>query len=160
VDGITTTCGFLSLYQDRLSAGCGVPVATSPLMQIPLAAAVLPREKRVGVITFSAADLAPAHLVAAGAPGDTPVVGLAAGCAFDRHLRENGTRMDRAACQADLQEAAGRLCKEHVGIGAIVLECANMAPFAAGIGRATGLPVYSVYSFVTWFQAGLRPRVF
>jgi hypothetical protein len=33
-DGITTTCGFLSLYQREISAHVGVPVATSSLMQI------------------------------------------------------------------------------------------------------------------------------
>src|ERR1700750_3277660 len=34
-DGITTTCGFLSLYQREIAAHVGVPVATSSLMQIP-----------------------------------------------------------------------------------------------------------------------------
>src|SRR5215471_12462917 len=34
-DGITTTCGFLSLYQRDIAAHVGVPVATSSLMQIP-----------------------------------------------------------------------------------------------------------------------------
>src|SRR5260370_20989822 len=31
-DGITTNCGFLSLYQEELAAHVGVPVATSSLM--------------------------------------------------------------------------------------------------------------------------------
>ena len=35
-DGITTNCGFLSLYQRELAAHVGVPVATSSLMQAPL----------------------------------------------------------------------------------------------------------------------------
>ena len=35
VDGITTSCGFLSLFQAELSAACSVPVAASSLMQIP-----------------------------------------------------------------------------------------------------------------------------
>lgn len=33
-----------------------------------------------------------------------------------------------------------------------------MIPYAADIRRATGLPTYSIESFVTWFHAGLRPR--
>jgi hypothetical protein len=37
-DGIVTNCGFLSLFQDDLAAACGVPVATSALMQAPLIA--------------------------------------------------------------------------------------------------------------------------
>ena len=47
-DGITTTCGFLSLYRREISAHVGVPVATSSLMQIPLIEHVMPPGKRVG----------------------------------------------------------------------------------------------------------------
>src|ERR1700730_17738163 len=35
-DGITTSCGFLSIYQRELAEYCGVPVAASSLIQIPL----------------------------------------------------------------------------------------------------------------------------
>src|SRR2546423_12285655 len=41
-DGITTTCGFLSLYQHDIATHVGVPVATSSLMQIPSIKRVLP----------------------------------------------------------------------------------------------------------------------
>ena len=60
-DGITTTCGFLALMQKPLAAHCRVPVATSSLMQVPLAQAMLPPGKRVGVITYCAETLTPAH---------------------------------------------------------------------------------------------------
>ena len=33
-DGITTNCGFLSLYQAEIARHVGVPVATSSLMQV------------------------------------------------------------------------------------------------------------------------------
>src|SRR5260221_14754517 len=41
-DGITTTCGFLSLYQREIAAHVGVPVATSGLIQIPVIERILP----------------------------------------------------------------------------------------------------------------------
>ena len=34
-DGLTTSCGFLALHQADLARACGVPVATSSLMQVP-----------------------------------------------------------------------------------------------------------------------------
>ena len=49
-DGITTTCGFLSLFQNEIAEHVGVPVATSSLMQIPFIERVLPPGKRVGVL--------------------------------------------------------------------------------------------------------------
>jgi len=63
-DGITTTCGFLSLFQREIAAHVGVPVATSSLMQIPLIERVLPPGKRVGILTVSAANLTGEHLLA------------------------------------------------------------------------------------------------
>src|SRR5437867_5452322 len=83
-DGITTTCGFLSLYQRELAAHVGVPVATSSLMQIPLIERILPPGKRVGVLTVSAASLTPEHFIAAGADPNTPIVGTEQGREFTR----------------------------------------------------------------------------
>ena len=54
-DGITTTCGFLSLYQREIAARVGVPVATSSLMQIPFIERILPPGRRAGVLTVSGA---------------------------------------------------------------------------------------------------------
>src|SRR5207248_11207779 len=71
-DGITTTCGFLSLYQRELAAHVGVPVATSSLMQAPFIERLLPPGKRVGIVTISAASLTAEHLAAAGADPATP----------------------------------------------------------------------------------------
>src|SRR5947207_2563501 len=81
-DGITTTCGFLSLYQREIAAHVGVPVAASSLMQIPLIERVLPPGKRVGVLTISAAGLTREHFIAAGADPDTPVIGTDGGSEF------------------------------------------------------------------------------
>src|SRR5438045_6914104 len=81
-DGITTTCGFLSLYQREIAAHVGVPVATSSLMQVPFIDRVLPPGKRVGVITISAASLTEEHLTAAGAAPKTAVVGTDNGREF------------------------------------------------------------------------------
>lgn len=41
-------------------------------------------------------------------------------------------------------------------IGAIVLECTNMAPHGEAIRRATGLPVYDVYTLGEWFYSGVN----
>ncbi|MEO6749516.1 MAG: aspartate/glutamate racemase family protein, partial [Casimicrobiaceae bacterium] len=57
-------------------------------------------------------------------------------------------------------QAARDLVAENPDVGAIVLECTNMPPYAAAVQRATGLPVYDIYSMINWFHAGLRPRRF
>ena len=159
-DGITTTCGFLSLYQKEIAANVGVPVATSSLMQIPFIERVLPPGKRVGVLTVSAANLKPEHLSAAGADPATPVVGTDGGSEFSRVMINDEERLDVAAAQRDILAAGDRLVASHDGIGAVLLECTNMVPYARALSQRLRLPVFSIYTFVTWFQSGLIPREF
>lgn len=158
VDGITTNCGFLSLFQDELAAAAGVPVATSSLMQAPMIQATLPPGKRVGILTISAGTLTEEHLRKAGVPEGTPVVGTDGGQEFSRVILNNEDRLDVEAARRDLIEAGRELAGKNPDVGAILLECTNMVPYAADINRATGLPVFSIYSFVTWFQSALTPR--
>jgi Asp/Glu/hydantoin racemase len=160
-EAITTNCGFLSLFQTELAAAVKVPVATSSLMQVPWVQATLPPGRRVGVLTVSKGSLTPAHLAAAGVPADTPIVGTEGGREFFRVLIKAETSdMDVAAAEQDILEAGRSLLAAHPEVGAVVLECTNMPPYAAALQETLGLPVYDIYSMIAWFHAGLRPRRF
>ena len=159
-DGITTNCGFLSLFQSDLAEALGVPVATSSLMQVPLVQSLLPAGRRVGVLTISKRTLTPEHLERAGADPDTPVMGTDDGAEFSRVILNDELELDVALARDDNIAAARALVSGHDDIGAIVLECTNMTPYAADIRAATGRPVFSAYDFVCWFQAGLQPSRF
>ena len=160
-EAITTNCGFLSLFQRELAEAVGVPVATSALMQVPWVQATLPPGKRVGIVTVSASSLSPAHLEAANVPLDTPIAGTENGREFFRVLiKAEKDDMDVDLARQDVVQAALDLVAGHPDVGAIVLECTNMPPYAAYVQAATGLPVYDIYSLISWFHAGLRPRRF
>jgi Asp/Glu/hydantoin racemase len=159
-DGITTNCGFLALVQDELRAALGVPVATSSLMQVPMVQALLPPGQITAILTISKETLTEAHLRAAGVPADTPVFGTDGGRTFTRDILGDAEKIDFDACRLDLLDAAHDIMSARPDTGAIVLECTNMVPFAADIRRVTGVPVYSIYSMISWFQAGLLPRRF
>jgi len=160
-EAITTNCGFLSLFQREIAAAVGVPVATSSLMQVPWVQATLPQGKRVGLVTVSSSTLSPAHLEGAGVPLDTPMVGTESGKEFFRVLvKAEKDDMDVALAERDVVDAGKELVARHPDVGAIVLECTNMPPYAAALQAAVRLPVYDIYSMITWFHAGIRPRVF
>ena len=160
-EAITTNCGFLSLFQRELAAAVGVPVATSSLMQVPWVQAALPPGRRVGVLTICRTTLTPKHLESVGAPADTPLEGTEGGREFFRVLIKAEKRdLDVAAAEEDILEAGKRLVHAHPNVGAIVLECTNMPPYAAALRETLGLPVYDIYSMIQWFHAGLRPRAF
>jgi hypothetical protein len=160
-EAITTNCGFLSLFQAELAAAVKVPVATSSLMQVPWVQAMLPPGKRVGIVTVSRGSLTPAHLAAAGVPLDVPVEGTEDGREFFRVLiKAEKQDMDVALAEQDILDAGRRLIARHPEVGAIVLECTNMPPYAAALREDLGLPVYDIYTLVSWFHGGLRPRRF
>jgi Asp/Glu/hydantoin racemase len=157
---ITTSCGFLALFQAELSAAVDVPVATSALLQVPWLQSTLPPGRRVGVITASAASLTPAHFAAVGAPADTPTAGLE-GTELHRVLvGEEAASFDVARARADVAEAGRRLVARHPEVASIVLECTNLPPYAHAVRAATGMPVHDIVSMILWLRSGLRPRTF
>jgi Asp/Glu/hydantoin racemase len=157
-DGITTNCGFLSLFQAELAAALDVPVAASSLMQVPLVQALLPPGRRVGVLTISKASLTPDHLHGAGIPLETPVVGCDPDGEFARVIIGNELELDVEKARADMVLAAGEIRASVPDLGAIVLECTNMPPYAADVRQAAGVPVFGMDTFIRWFQGGLVPR--
>jgi len=157
--GITTTCGFLSLFQADLADALPVPVATSSLMQTRLVNQLLGPSKRAGILTICQSALTPAHLAAANVPDDTPIATTEGLREFSRAILGNKPELDITLAERDNIEAAHQLARQP-DVGAIILECTNMAPYAAAISAATGLPVFSAYNFICWFQSGLMPAPF
>ena len=159
-DGITTNCGFLCLFQEKMAEAVQVPVATSSLMQVPLVQKLLPKNKKVGILTIHKPSLTNDNLNAAGIPLDTPIIGTENGKEFTRAILEDEMEMNIDDAREDHIEAARKLIKENPNVGAIVMECTNMSPFAADVRKDLGIPVFNIYTFIEWFQSGLLPARF
>lgn len=151
---ISTSCGFLALFQRELAGRCAVPVATSSLLLIPRIEAALPSGRRVGVLTAEARSLTAAHFSACDAALDTPFEGMAPNGAFARTFLDNSPAIDAAAVERETVEAARRLRARHPDLGAIVLECTNLPPYAGAVRAACGLPVYDIRDAI----AAARPN--
>ena len=149
--GLSTSCGFLALYQDDLAARSPVPVATSALLLIKQ---LVGRE--VGVITASARNLTAAHFAAVGAPTDTPFVGLPEDSSFARTFIGNATTLDRDQVEREAVAAGRELLARHPGVDTIVLECTNLPPYKPALEKALGLPVFDVLDLLKGFYSNLR----
>ena len=153
---LTTSCGFLSPLRAKLLRGSDIPFIASSLEQIPKRQAELP-VGRVGVMTIDGKRFTPSHLAAAGAPADTPFVGLESGRELHRVISGNLGALDGRAAEADVLEAGARLKRVVPDLGAVVLECTNLGPYAKALSHHLGLPVYDIVSFVTEeFGAAIR----
>ncbi|GME53727.1 aspartate racemase protein [Neofusicoccum parvum] len=159
--GLITSCGFLAMAQPELAARLPIPIATSSLIQIPAVRALLPAGKTVGVITFDEARLGPLHLEKLGIAdaASIPVVGPPADGHLKRLVRDGGP-YSQSGIEEEMVACARRLVEDHAGVGAIVLECVQMPPFAAAVQKAVGLPTYDVFTLGCWFYSGLARSPF
>src|SRR5262249_54182517 len=146
VGAITTNCGFLVKFQRELAGAVSVPVFTSSLLLVPLVHRMLPRGRRVGILTVNAATLTREHLEGAGVTPDIPIAlaGLETEKEFTRVLLGDELELDVDAAREEHARIARRLVSDHPDVGAIVLECTNMPPYTADIQRVTGRPVFDI----------------
>jgi hypothetical protein len=150
VRAITTSCGFLAIFQRELAAAVSVPMLASSLLQVPLVARLLRPDQKVGVLT-ERPDLTERHFLGAGwSPRDVPVVveALPPDAVFPTVFIEDSLEADTGVLEQELVELARRTVHEHPEVGALVLECTNFVPYSQAMRRATGLPVFDLYTLV------------
>ncbi len=152
---LTTSCGFLARWQRELQAALPVPVWSSSLMLLPELGPMRP-----GVVTVDAAAFDADLLRGVGADPTTPLQGLDPASALVRTLLEDLAELDEAEAERTTVAAAEALCARHPEVGAIVLECTNLPPYAEAVGRRTGRPVHHLLDLVhaRWQGLGLPFR--
>ncbi|ETS74072.1 hypothetical protein PFICI_13938 [Pestalotiopsis fici W106-1] len=156
--GIITSCGFLAMAQPELSERLPVPVLTSALVQVPSIIAMLPREKKVGILTYDDSRLGDMHLEKLGIPPSRVCI---QGAPADGHLRHHirdGAEYVHEQIETELVQVAQKMMTKYPEIAAVCLECTNMPPFAEAIQKAIGKPVYDICTAGSWFYSGLVTR--
>jgi hypothetical protein len=160
VGAITTGCGFLVLFQQELAAAVGVPLYASSLVQLPMVHRMLRPDQVVGVLTAEQRSLTPRHLRAVGAE-DVPI--RLAGMEEQPEFREVMLEGRRPELDVDRlrREALGRaeqLVADDPAVGALLLECTDLVPFAHAMQARTGLPVFDVVTLTGMVHASLARR--
>jgi Asp/Glu/Hydantoin racemase len=161
VSVVTTNCGFLVLYQDYIQARIDVPFISSSLLQVKWLASLMPPGKTVGVITLERSSLTDRHVAAAGLPPTVPIVGMEeVGDYFLKTIVGDADEIDVRRARAEHVAAAQLMLQRRPDVGAFVLECTNMPPYASAIRDATGLPVHDITTFVSWSVGAHRRTAF
>jgi hypothetical protein len=150
VRAITTSCGFLAIFQRELQEAVSVPVLTSALLQVPYASRIIGPAKRVGILT-ERPNLTERHFNGVGwSARDIPVAVTAMpdGAYFPTVYIDNTPEADPERLERDMIELATRAVREHPDTGALVLECTNFVPFSQRLRQLTGLPIFDLYTLV------------
>lgn len=155
VKAITGACGFMALFQREVAASLDIPVFLSSLLQIPFIHQIT--GKKVGIITANASCLTPRHFENAGIPADCPVAiaGMEHQPEFSSAILEEKGTLDSERIEKEVTGVAKQLVGDHPDIGAILLECSDLPPYAAAVQRAVKLPVFDFITMINYIHASL-----
>jgi Asp/Glu/hydantoin racemase len=162
---VTAGCGYVALLQPVLAKAVDVPVFASALIQVPLVSAMLPRGRKVGIITANARRLSEAHFNAVGWSSEQFPIAVI-GIEDDYHgdfSRHNLLRVDEEPevipkMEQSMVRLARKLVAQDPAVGALVFECTNMPPFAAAVQRAVNLPVFDIVTLINMVHDSITRR--
>ena len=160
VRGISSDCGFMLQYQQAAADAVDVPVALSSLLQLPLIERSLGPGKAIGVLTAESRNLSTDFLERAGIRPRNPIVirGMQDEPEFRSAILEPTGTMDTDRIAEETVAMARRMREDRPDLGAVLLECSLMPPYASVVQEALGLPVFDFVSLIDYMQAGTRPR--
>ena len=151
VKAIATSCGFLSIFHQELVNAVSVPIFSSSLLQVHSAQAIIKKDHKVGIITACRQALTRKHLAGVGIQSyPMAVVGMDETEEFAAVFIEGKETIDVEKCRWEMVSAAKKLVESHPKVGAIVLECTNMPPYAKDIQQAVGLPVFDAVTMINY----------
>lgn len=155
VRAISSDCGFMLQFQDAVREAVKIPVAMSPLLQLPLIASSLARPRPIGVITADAKNLTAGFLERAGVMPANPLVirGLEDQPEFKTAVFDEKGSLDAATVEAEVVAVARELLGDHPKLGAILLECSMLPPYASAVQDAVGVPVYDFITMIDLIYA-------
>jgi Asp/Glu/hydantoin racemase len=156
VRAIIGACGFFGNFQKEAAARLNVPVYLSSLLQIPIVRRGLKPSQKVGVITASAASLTPKLLSQNGVDdlSDIVITGAQDLSEFQQILKTAGS-FNSKKIEQQLVGLAKQFVSGNPDIGAILLECSDMPPYAWAIQNAVRLPVFDFITLINWVHSAM-----
>jgi hypothetical protein len=116
-------------------------------------------EQRVGILCADEPSITPALLQANGVGQEIPiaVLGLGDQPQFSNILHSRGV-FDYDAIELEVVRGAQHMRAEYDDLGAILLECSDMPPFAHAVQCAVGLPVFDFITMIRWVYHAVVQR--
>lgn len=157
---ITTSCNFLAGFQKRLANSVNIPVFTSTLMLVPMIRTMLNRNLKIAIFTENPMVISEEYFRQAGwSSTEIPVVvsGMPDNSPFSNLFIGDNVEEDLGTLKQCVEELTRRHLEEHPDTGAIVLECANLAPFTGLIQDIAGVPVFGMNQLLEYIESCINP---
>lgn len=169
VHGIIANSGHFIKFQSAVANAVRIPVALSPLLQLPIIGHSLGSETTIGILAANKTLLTRQFIACCGvrienplaiydlldnptAPGKSSLAGAT-------NIGEEAV-LDTEKAETDLVSLARQLLAEHPNTGAIVFESGNFPPYAKAVQDATGVPVFDTLTLTDFLFAATHPKTY
>lgn len=162
VKAITTSCGFLSMFQSEIAACVSIPVFTSTIVLLPLLCKIC-GSKKVLILTANSKTLTKEHFVSACGSDykkySFDVVGTENMKTFTNFTVKNKSEVNVRECRNDILEAIDSMfCKEKYG--AILMECTNLPPYSDSVREKYNVPVFDIVTLTNFLYMAVNRNGF
>jgi hypothetical protein len=149
---IAAECGYFAYFQKDIAGYVDVPVFMSSLLQVPFAQQLIGPDRVVGILAAREEHMTQAHLEAVGVQiGSNYVLAGAEDngeCPEFEHLWYEPKRTDPPGAyygkaEKEFVQVAVDFYHAHPNMGAMMLECTGMQPFARALQREIDIPIFS-----------------
>ncbi|MCK4222566.1 MAG: aspartate/glutamate racemase family protein [Dehalococcoidia bacterium] len=154
-------CGYFANYQKDAAAALDIPVFLSSILQVPVIRRGLKPNQKVGIICAVAPALTPKLLSQCGVDNLSEVVIAGAQDLSEfRNIIDCTGHFDSYKLEQQLVGLAKEFVTKNPDIGALLLECSDMPPYAWAIQNAIKLPVFDFITLINWVQNAVVRRPF
>lgn len=157
---ITGACGFLVIFQRQLADAVNVPLYASSLIQVPMVSRMIRADQTVGLLVAKKSTLSTRHLAAIGADSvPVCVVGMDDQPEFREVMMEaKRNELDVDRLEREVLSQVDELAVANPSMGALVIECTDLVPFAHAIQARLGLPVFDIVTLTEMVHQSLTRR--
>ncbi len=164
---IAAECGYFAYFQKDVAGHVDVPVFMSSLLQVPFIQHLIGPDKQVGIVCAQKRFLTDIHLTNVGIDLASNFVIAGAqdeyGCPefdklWDHERRPVVPEINYDRAEKDMINICTKFYQAHPDIGAIMLECTGMQPFARAIQQAIDLPIFSWGTLLDYAYSAVSHR--
>lgn len=160
VRAIIGACGYFAHFQRDVAAAVGVPVFLSSLCQLPLVKMGIRPDESIAVIAADGNSIDDDLLAQVGTDTSRLIVQNVGDRESFAPIRWSCEPLDNGRLTDDLCDLTRELTTAHPEIGAVVLECSDLPPYAAAIQKACGRPVFDFITLANWVAAAVVQRTY
>jgi hypothetical protein len=152
----------MAAYQDVVAAAVSVPVFMSSLVQAPMLLRMLGPHRRLAVLVANGNGISESVLSGAGItdPARLVVQGLDHQPHFNEVILQEVGTLNEELMRREVVETAVAVAAANPDLGAILLECSDLPPYARAVHEATGLPVFDWAGFIRYVHDATDPRAY